>query len=235
MPLLISCRPDADDLSSMDRHGDPCIPSPRGPHSRSRLSPNPFCPGVVVVFSLSFSFLLGGGGGGRAGLAAAVKRRSRPPVRIKTNVPKKSYPAAAAAAQKAAGAGELLYEVLAGGRAGRGRVTGDGRTNAGCVASCEKKGSEQAGEGTNERTSERRRKRRRKLLQRRRRRNRLLASKEKTEREAAAAAARQFCDVWRPAKFRRESVEKSRGKYVILPFRIECVAANIAGLIMIYE
>ena len=222
----------------MDRHGDPCIPSPRGPHSRSRLSPlaQPFLPRRRRRRLLLPLLLVG---------RRRRPRPCRPCSRCQTPLPaarshkdkcaEKSYPAAAAAAQKAAGAGELLYEVLAGGRAGRGRVTGDGRTNAGCVASCEKKGSEQAGEGTNERTSERRRKRRRKLLQRRRRRNRLLASKEKTEREAAAAAARQFCDVWRPAKFRRESVEKSRGKYVILPFRIECVAANIAGLIMIYE
>ena len=179
------------------------------PALASRLSPNPFCPGVVVVFSLSFSFLLGGGGG-RAGLAAAVKRRSRPPVRIKTNVPKKVIRRRQRRRRRRPARASFFTRCSqAGGRAGRGRVTGDGRTNAGCVASCEKKGSEQAGEGTNERTSERRRKRRRKLLQRRRRRrNRLLASKEKTEREAAAAAARQFCDVWRPAKFRRESVEK---------------------------
>ena len=98
-------------------------------------------------------------------LVGRRRRPCRPCSRCQTPLPaarshkdkcaEKSYPAAAAAAQKAAGAGELLYEVLAGGRAGRGRVTGDGRTNAGCVASCEKKGSEQAGEGTNERTNER--------------------------------------------------------------------------------
>ena len=144
-------------MSSMDRHGDPCIPSPRGPHSRSRLSPlaQPFLPRRRRRLLLPLLLLLVG----------RRRRPCRPCSRCQTPLPaarshkdkcaEKSYPAAAAAAQKAAGAGELLYEVLAGGRAGRGRVTGDGRTNAGCVASCEKKGSEQAGEGTNERTNER--------------------------------------------------------------------------------